>query len=132
MTIKEKIFNDSFRIDVNLDSLRYYMESRREISPMWMRESEKCIGCGNCTLTCPTCRCYDVKDLPKDIQKRLKSVSNVKPMEITYTKSGNRDVYAILTTSVFLTSSDLEKLMNVDMLLDIFVNNSGKLILSYN
>lgn len=64
MTIKEKIFNDSFKIDTNLDSLRYYMESRRDISPMWMRESEKCLGCGNCTLTCPTCRCYDVKDLP--------------------------------------------------------------------
>jgi len=47
----------------NWDTLRYFMEMRLH-HPMYMRESEKCLGCGNCTLTCPSCKCYDVQDIP--------------------------------------------------------------------
>jgi sulfhydrogenase subunit beta (sulfur reductase) len=52
-----------FTVKGNWDSLRYNLELKDEVS-LWKKESEKCIGCGNCTITCPTCRCYDVKDLP--------------------------------------------------------------------
>lgn len=52
-----------FTVQGNWDSLRYNLELK-DNHPMWERESEKCFGCGNCTITCPTCRCYDVKDLP--------------------------------------------------------------------
>lgn len=52
-----------FTIHGNWDNLRYFLELRMN-HPMYDRESEVCLGCGNCTLTCPTCRCYDVKDLP--------------------------------------------------------------------
>ncbi|NHJ85259.1 MAG: hydrogenase [Asgard group archaeon] len=52
-----------FSVQGNWDSLRYTLELRDKI-PMWQRETEKCLGCGNCTITCPTCRCYDVKDYP--------------------------------------------------------------------
>jgi sulfhydrogenase subunit beta (sulfur reductase) len=52
-----------FTVQGNWDSLRYTLELRDK-HPMWEREAEKCFGCGNCTITCPTCRCYDVKDLP--------------------------------------------------------------------
>ncbi|MBD3157616.1 MAG: hydrogenase [Candidatus Lokiarchaeota archaeon] len=52
-----------YTLQGNWDSLRYFLEMRLD-HPMYERESEKCLGCGNCTLTCPTCRCYDVKDVP--------------------------------------------------------------------
>jgi len=29
---------------------------------VWKEEADKCFGCGNCNLVCPTCRCYDVID----------------------------------------------------------------------
>ncbi|MGA1873828.1 MAG: 4Fe-4S dicluster domain-containing protein [Thermoplasmatota archaeon] len=30
--------------------------------PIWEENSKKCLTCGSCTLVCPTCFCYDVKD----------------------------------------------------------------------
>ncbi len=31
-------------------------------SSVWKKYSEKCLGCGSCTLVCPTCRCFEVCD----------------------------------------------------------------------
>ncbi len=31
-------------------------------SEVWTEQSDKCLGCGTCTLVCPTCFCYDVAD----------------------------------------------------------------------
>ncbi|AAL81453.1 hydrogenase [Pyrococcus furiosus DSM 3638] len=31
-------------------------------SKVWKKYAEKCLGCGNCTIVCPTCRCYEVCD----------------------------------------------------------------------
>jgi sulfite reductase subunit B len=31
-------------------------------SDVWKSQAEKCLGCGTCTLVCPTCFCYDVND----------------------------------------------------------------------
>jgi NAD(P)H-flavin reductase/ferredoxin len=31
-------------------------------SPIWGEQSARCLGCGTCTLVCPTCFCYDVQD----------------------------------------------------------------------
>lgn len=28
----------------------------------WEEESRKCLQCGSCTIVCPTCYCYDIKD----------------------------------------------------------------------
>ena len=30
--------------------------------PVWAKLARKCIGCGACTFTCPTCRCFDITD----------------------------------------------------------------------
>ena len=29
---------------------------------LWKELSEKCLGCGNCTMVCPTCFCFDIYD----------------------------------------------------------------------
>lgn len=29
---------------------------------LWEEFGEKCLGCGNCTMVCPCCNCFDVKD----------------------------------------------------------------------
>lgn len=31
--------------------------------PDWEKISEKCLGCGVCTFICPTCHCFDFKDV---------------------------------------------------------------------
>lgn len=32
--------------------------------PVWKKMTLKCIGCGICTYTCPTCYCFDIQDEP--------------------------------------------------------------------
>jgi sulfhydrogenase subunit beta (sulfur reductase) len=32
----------------------------------WKRLSEKCLGCGTCTFICPTCHCFEFKDVKED------------------------------------------------------------------
>jgi formate hydrogenlyase subunit 6/NADH:ubiquinone oxidoreductase subunit I len=31
-------------------------------SPLWEELGEKCFSCGSCTMVCPTCVCFDVRD----------------------------------------------------------------------
>jgi ferredoxin len=31
-------------------------------SPIWTEAGLRCIGCGSCTHTCPTCHCFDIVD----------------------------------------------------------------------
>ncbi|HUT82336.1 MAG TPA: 4Fe-4S dicluster domain-containing protein [Candidatus Bathyarchaeia archaeon] len=63
LSLFDKKKKKMFTVEGNWDSLRYYLELKGKI-PLWIRESEKCLGCGNCTITCPTCRCYDIRDYP--------------------------------------------------------------------
>ncbi len=32
--------------------------------PRWEEVGERCLGCGNCTMVCPTCFCHDQRDEP--------------------------------------------------------------------
>ncbi|MBR5871995.1 MAG: 4Fe-4S dicluster domain-containing protein [Clostridia bacterium] len=32
-------------------------------NPAWDKLSESCLGCGTCTFVCPTCQCYDIRDI---------------------------------------------------------------------
>ena len=31
-------------------------------SPVWEKLYKPCLACGTCTVVCPTCLCYDIKD----------------------------------------------------------------------
>jgi len=41
--------------------LRTLLASNLE-HPRWAAVAERCLGCGNCTLVCPTCFCTSVED----------------------------------------------------------------------
>jgi ferredoxin len=41
--------------------LREALQSRTQ-SPHWAKVAERCLGCANCTLVCPTCFCTDVEE----------------------------------------------------------------------
>ncbi|MBW2971071.1 4Fe-4S dicluster domain-containing protein [Candidatus Woesearchaeota archaeon] len=51
--------------DSKITSLRSYFDAE-----VWLQESKKCLSCGACTITCPTCGCFFVRDEPKVDLKR--------------------------------------------------------------
>ena len=48
-------------LDVEVNSLPRLLEDSYD-SLLWEVLGEKCLGCGSCTLVCPTCYCFDVWD----------------------------------------------------------------------
>jgi len=50
-----------FELELNISGLQDMLELAHD-SPVWEEYADKCFGCGNCNLVCPTCRCYDVVD----------------------------------------------------------------------
>jgi NAD(P)H-flavin reductase len=63
-------------------------------SEVWKTQSDKCLACGTCTLVCPTCFCYDVKD---DIHLTLKSGERVRTWDgcllRRFTEIGSGEVF---------------------------------------
>jgi sulfhydrogenase subunit beta (sulfur reductase) len=52
---------DSFKLNVEIRDLPeiFELEYHNEI---WEELGDKCLSCGNCSMVCPTCYCYDVAD----------------------------------------------------------------------
>jgi len=50
-----------FTTDVNIYDLPEIMDLEYE-SKVWQEAGEKCLGCGICSMVCPTCYCFDVYD----------------------------------------------------------------------
>jgi len=53
----------AFKYHEDWSYIRYLLELEME-HPMWDEQSTRCLACGNCNTTCPTCRCYEVIDFP--------------------------------------------------------------------
>jgi sulfhydrogenase subunit beta (sulfur reductase) len=52
---------EAFQVDVDIRDLPeiFELEYGHEI---WERLGERCLSCGSCSMVCPTCYCYDVRD----------------------------------------------------------------------
>jgi ferredoxin len=48
-------------LPVPLEALDKYLEETFDHEG-WQKQAEYCLSCGNCTLVCPTCYCFNVKD----------------------------------------------------------------------
>lgn len=51
----------SFGLEVDTRDLPEILEMEYG-SELWEELGSKCLGCGSCTMVCPTCYCYDVQD----------------------------------------------------------------------
>jgi sulfite reductase subunit B len=62
--------------------------------PIWEKRSQKCMECSSCTMVCPTCYCYDVKD---DVSLDLKKGERYRTWDgcliRDFTKIGSGEVF---------------------------------------
>jgi sulfhydrogenase subunit beta (sulfur reductase) len=51
----------SYKLEFDVGELKALMQ-RSYDSPLWQSLADKCLACGQCTLVCPTCFCFNVYD----------------------------------------------------------------------
>ncbi len=48
---------------INVKKIKEWLKDTENFeNPLWAELSRKCIGCGACTFSCPTCHCFDIVD----------------------------------------------------------------------
>ncbi len=60
---KEKEIFKPEALDVDLGKIEKFLtDTEHYANPMWPKLAAKCVGCGACTFSCPTCHCFDITD----------------------------------------------------------------------
>jgi len=54
-------FKAAFSNDVDTSQLPVLLDAKFD-SDIWEKFGDKCLGCGACSMVCPTCYCFDVRD----------------------------------------------------------------------
>ncbi|MEE9614061.1 MAG: 4Fe-4S dicluster domain-containing protein [Thermodesulfobacteriota bacterium] len=58
----KKLFEPD-KLEVDLEKVGEWLKDKENYeSPLWAELARKCIGCGACTFSCPTCHCFDITD----------------------------------------------------------------------
>lgn len=60
-TLSEKWPRFDYRLPLTPSEMPRLLQASAR-SPLWQTLGEECLGCGACTLVCPTCSCFDVRD----------------------------------------------------------------------
>lgn len=47
--------------EIDIQKIRSWITDNFD-SPLWLKVSEGCLGCGKCAFICPTCHCFDIVD----------------------------------------------------------------------
>jgi sulfhydrogenase subunit beta (sulfur reductase) len=66
--------------------------ARQHEHPRWSRIAERCLTCGNCTLSCPTCFCHTVEDhaaLDGSTAGRVRRWDSCFSLEFSYIHGGS-------------------------------------------
>lgn len=51
----------AFRLHMDVSDLPYVLELKKD-DPVWEELAKKCLCCGSCSMVCPTCTCFNVRD----------------------------------------------------------------------
>lgn len=54
-------FKESFSADLDTAQIPLLLDAKFD-DPVWDELGERCLSCGACSMVCPTCYCFDVKD----------------------------------------------------------------------
>lgn len=62
----------AFKLRLDTSDLPYVLELKKD-DPVWDELAKKCLCCGSCSMVCPTCTCFNVRDeLTQDGAKRVR------------------------------------------------------------
>ena len=53
--------SQAFTLAMNVADLPYVLELKKD-DPVWEELGKKCLCCGSCSMVCPTCACFNVRD----------------------------------------------------------------------
>ncbi len=60
---EKDVFQPELLDGVDLERIAQWLKDKEHYSsPLWPEVARKCIGCGACTFSCPTCHCFDIVD----------------------------------------------------------------------
>jgi sulfhydrogenase subunit beta (sulfur reductase) len=64
----------AFTLSMDVADLPYVLELKKD-DPVWEELGKKCLCCGSCSMVCPTCSCFNVRDeLPEEgVARRVRT-----------------------------------------------------------